>query len=235
MALFGRIVIAAVLAGLLAGLVNAGLQQWRLVPLILHAETFETGGTAHDHAAATGQAANEHLHDKAWTPADGFERTGYTVLATTLAGIGFALALAALATLTGLALTPATGLFWSLGGFVAVSLAPALGLAPELPGMPAADLGARQLWWWGVVLATATAALILAKWRNGTALGIALVLCALPHLIGAPQPPEAATKVPAELASAFAANAIGVAFAFWLICGTALGYLMSRPTSQETT
>ncbi|MEI2612914.1 MAG: CbtA family protein [Candidatus Promineifilaceae bacterium] len=37
---------------------------------------------------------------------------------------------------------------------LAFQLAPAFGLPPELPGMAAADLGARQVWWCGTALAT---------------------------------------------------------------------------------
>ena len=44
---------------------------------------------------------------------------------------------------------------WAAAAFVATGLAPAAGLAPELPGMPAADLVARQSWWF--LTATATA------------------------------------------------------------------------------
>ena len=56
---------AALLAALCAGLITAGLQHFRVTPLILHAETFEGAGghshgeEAHSHAAGT----PEHSHD----------------------------------------------------------------------------------------------------------------------------------------------------------------------------
>src|SRR3974390_3265881 len=39
------------------------------------------------------------------------------------------------------------GLMWGLAGFAVFTLAPGLGLPPELPGVPAAPLLSRQLWW----------------------------------------------------------------------------------------
>ena len=47
------------------------------------------------------------------------------------------------------------GFLWGAAGFVVFSAAPALGLPPELPGMTAATLGSRQLWWFGTVFVTA--------------------------------------------------------------------------------
>src|SRR3546814_4839555 len=55
-------------------------------------------------------------------------------------------------------------------------LAPAYGLAPELPGMPAADLAARQVWWVGTALSTGAACLLLAKTRAGWAFAVVIAL-----------------------------------------------------------
>ncbi|HEY0918157.1 CbtA family protein, partial [Devosia sp.] len=152
MHLFQRIVFAAVLAGLAAGLGMSALQHWKVTPLILIAETFESPAPAsHAHAAETPDPS----HDEAtWAPADGVERTAYTVLANVLTAIGFALLLAAASVLTGLPVTARNGIVWGVGGFVAFQLAPAVGLPPELPGMVAAELGARQAWWWATALST---------------------------------------------------------------------------------
>jgi len=48
-----------------------------------------------------------------------------------------------------------SGLLWGAAGFLIFSGSPALGLPPELPGMTAAALDARQTWWIGTVIATA--------------------------------------------------------------------------------
>ena len=44
MQIFNKIFITALFAGVLAGLVLAGLQHFTVVPMILEAETFETSG-----------------------------------------------------------------------------------------------------------------------------------------------------------------------------------------------
>jgi cobalt transporter subunit CbtA len=225
MKLFQRIFFAAVLAGLLAGVAMAALQQWKVVPLILAAEVFETVGAEHAHDTATPAHAHEPA---AWAPQGGAERMAYTVLADLLAAIGFALVLAAVSTLAGIEITARNGLLWGLGGFVAFQLAPSAGLPPELPGMPAAELATRQVWWWGTAIATGAAVLTIAKFRNWTAIGIAIVLIALPHIIGAPVAPEVPSAVPAHLAAAFAANTLAIGAVFWLTAGPLLGYFNER-------
>lgn len=232
MELFRRIFFAAVLAGAVAGLVYAGLQQWRVVPLILQAETFETGGHSHGgEAVHTHEDGTTHTHDTAveadaepWAPADGIERGFYTVLATTLASLGFALVIGAVSVLAGIPITLANGVLWGLGGFLAFSLAPAFGLAPELPGMPAADLATRQIWWWGTAIATGVAVLGIAKFRTPGAIAICVLIAAVPHLIGAPAAPGEHSGVPAHLATSYAAAALGTAMVFWLVLGVGFGW-----------
>lgn len=236
MELFRRIFFAAVLAGAVAGLVNAGLQQWRVIPLILEAETYEGEGHSHGEAEAhVHEDGTEHVREaeEEWAPGDGWERTGYTALATVLAGIGFALTIGAVSALTGLAITPVNGLLWGLAGFAAFSLVPALGLPPELPGIAAADLAARQVWWWAAAIATGLAAYLIARFKNWPAIGAAAVLLLAPHVIGAPPAPEAHSELPAHLAASFAANALGVALVFWLICGSLFGWVNKRFFDKE--
>jgi predicted cobalt transporter CbtA len=91
--------------------------------------------------------------------------------------------------------------------------------------MPAAEVFPRQVWWWGTVVSTGAAALLLAKSRSGWALAIAVVLVAAPHLIGAPQPPDEPSAVPAHLATEFAAVALGTAAVFWIVLGLSFGRL----------
>jgi predicted cobalt transporter CbtA len=76
----------------------------------------------------------------AWEPEDGIEKTAYTLLADLLTGIGFALLLAAGLALQGGTVTWRTGPFWGLAGFATFTLAPGLGLPPELPGTETAPL-----------------------------------------------------------------------------------------------
>ncbi len=240
MKLFQRIFFAAVLSGLAAGLAMTAVQQWRVAPLILEAEVYENAGPAeHDHATAvTGADAaapvavheHEHEHDEdAWAPQDGPERIGYTVLADLLASIGFAFLLAAVSVLSGIEITARNGVIWGLGGFLAFQLAPAFGLAPELPGMPAADLVARQVWWVGTALATGAGMLAIAKLRNWIGIVIAAVLILAPHVIGAPQlAGEHASGVPAHLATEFAASSLATGALFWLLVGPLLGWLNER-------
>jgi cobalt transporter subunit CbtA len=232
---FQRIFFAAVLTGLAAGLAMSAVQQWRVVPLILEAETYEGVAVGHTHETGTPAHSHEpapaagHVHDAdPWAPQDGAERTFYTVLANTLGGIGFAFVLAAVSVLSGIGITARNGVIWGIGGFAALQLAPAIGLPPELPGMAAADLGLRQAWWFGTALVTGAGLLVVAKLRNWYGLGIAAVLILAPHIIGAPAAPHEASAVPAHLATSFAANALATGALFWLIAGPLFGWLNER-------
>src|SRR3546814_3736909 len=109
----------------------------RVLPLIFEAETYETAapvepGHVHDHDAPDHDvgAAHEHSH-AGWAPQDGLERTLYTLLVNVLTGIGFGLLLAAAFALRGGA-DWRSGLYWGAAGFVTFTLAPALGLPPEI-------------------------------------------------------------------------------------------------------
>lgn len=233
---------AALLAALCAGLVTAGLQHFRVTPLILHAETFEgEGGHSHGEEAVAATTEHEHAEDtpahshdavattaaepEEWAPQDGFERTAYTTLATIFAAAGFALVIGAISMFAGIPITFANGFLWGVAGFVTFSLAPAYGLAPELPGMPAADLVARQIWWAGTALATGAACLLLAKTRASWAFAVSIALVVAPHIIGAPAAPDEASAVPAHLATEFAAITLGTSLVFWLVLGTVFGKL----------
>jgi cobalt transporter subunit CbtA len=226
--MFRNLFFAAILAALCAGLVNSAIQYFRVTPLILHAETFEGGAHTHDAAtpAHTHDAPGVALHAQdeiEWAPQDGLERTTYTVLANLLAAAGFALVIGAVSLFANLPITFANGVVWGFAGFLVFTLAPAFGLAPELPGMPAAEVFPRQLWWWGTVGATGAAALLLAKTRATWAIALAIVLVAAPHFVGAPQPPDEASSVPAHLATEFAAAALGTAAVFWIVLGLCFG------------
>jgi Probable cobalt transporter subunit (CbtA) len=142
MALFRNIVFAAALAGLIAGVFVTVVHKIGTVPIILKAETYEKAAEANPAPAAGVDAATaEHHHDaEAWEPADGFERTAFTVLADVLTGIAFGLLLTAAYALRGRAMDWRQGLFWGLAGFATFTLAPGLGLPPEVPGTESAPL-----------------------------------------------------------------------------------------------
>lgn len=226
MELFRRIVFAAVLAGAVGGLVLAGLQQWRIVPLISAAEHYESVG-AHTHAQDTiAGHAEEGAHAAAWAPAPGFERTAYTVAATALTSIGFLLIVAAVSVLTGLEITPRNAVIWALGAYASFSLAPAFGLPPELPGMPAGDVTARQIWWWATALLTGGAAVLIALKPTPGFIAAAIVLIAAPQLLGAPHAPDLTSAVPAPLANSFAASVLATNLIFWLVAAPLYGWFV---------
>jgi cobalt transporter subunit CbtA len=231
-----RVLLVALLAGLVGGLF-VSLAQWvRVVPLIHLAETFETkddGGKKAEAPAPHSHGAGHeaHSHDAAWEPADGLERTAYTVLANIVIGIGFALLLVGavtLATTSGRRIDPWRGVLWGLAGFATFALAPALGLPPELPGAMSAELGARQAWWLSTAAATAIGLALVAFGRGWLPRIAAIALIALPHLIGAPQPAQHGGTAPAEVARAFISASLLTTALFWIVLGATVGTAWRR-------
>ena len=226
-----RVLLAAILAGIVAGLAVSVVHEWRTTPLILEAEKYET---AVPHEPAEAAQAGEAAAAATWAPGDGLERTVFTTVFNVLSGVAFALLASAAVLLAGLPLTAGNGALWGLAGFAAFVLAPSAGLPPELPGMPAADLGARQLWWWWTVAATAGGIAVIALVRQIAWKAAAIAFMALPHVVGAPHPAELDAAVPATLVNAFTVNALAASAVFWVVLGVSLGVLLSRgaPAAQ---
>lgn len=245
MAAFRRIFATAILAGLLGGIFSAALHHFTTTPIILHAERYENGAPAdgHKHGAfferglklfAPALAHGDGNADSkdAWAPEDGIERTLYTLMSEVLTAVGFALVLAACFSLSGRAVTGPEGLLWGLGGFGAISLAPALGLPPEVPGSMAAELVARQTWWFFCVAASVAGLLILV-FRKGMAwVAAGVFLLVLPHAVGAPQPEAVGGKVPPEIAGHFVAASLVTAAVFWCVLGWLSGTFWQRFTAR---
>jgi len=218
--MFGRLLLGGLLGGLAGGIVVTAIQAVTATPLILEAERYEHRETAvaslllvHDHAPAVAEGLDA-------------QRLLLTGSATVGVATGYVLALLAILWLRGGAIDARRMAAWAVAGFLATGLAPALGLAPELPGSAAADLGDRQLWWAAAAAATAAglAAIVLGRslpWVLG-----GCVLIALPHLVGAPHPEALVSQVPAELAAHFAATSLVIHALTWIVPAALAGYLL---------
>lgn len=258
MNLFRNVVFIAAIAGLVAGIVLACMQAYATVPLILKAEVYEKagGGHHHDHAAVSTSStamssaapadnamssaapapaeAAAPAEDEGWAPADGFERFAFNVVANIVTGIGFALILVAVSEFAGGIGNWRQGVFWGLAGFAVFTLAPGLGLPPELPAMPAAELLPRQIWWISTVAATA-AGLGLIAFRKSlplAILGVALIVA--PHIVGAPQPESFETAIPEGLHHQFVVAVTLTDLVFWLVLGAVVGVVRGRFTGTAT-
>lgn len=238
-----RMLAGGLIAGFAAGLLGALLHFVFVQELILLGEEYETGALVHfagigevnveaGHDHAEGEVAHDHTDEGG--DGSALTRNGLTVLFTGLIYAGYGLILVAgfaLAEHFGRRIKAENGILWGIGAFVAFQLAPALGLPPELPGTIAADLGARQVWWWGTVLATGTGLALLAYGRNLVAWVVAGALLAAPHVIGAPELGEFFGSAPPEVAAAFSARVLGVGLAVWAVMGWLAGRIWARDTA----
>jgi cobalt transporter subunit CbtA len=224
----------ALLAGIGAGVVDWGIHMVGTTPLILQAEAYESAAEAATPAEpAVAPDGHDHVHSaEAWEPADGWQRDLFTLGADVVTGVGFAFLLTAAIVFFGKGADWRRGILWGLAGFACFTLAPSLGLPPELPGTEAAPLLDRQLWWIGTVIATAGGLFVAARLRNVYGYAIAVVLIALPHVIGAPQPEVAGGLAPEELEHKFILIAITSSLVFWLALGVLTGAFFKRYASE---
>ncbi|WFU15408.1 CbtA family protein [Bradyrhizobium sp. CB3481] len=229
MPVFRSIVFSAALAGLIVGVIISIAQFFGTVPLIQQSEVYERKAAAtHSHASPANDQDKAHRQESEWEPEEGFQRNAFTVGANILTAIGFALLLTGIYAIRGRHVTWREGLLWGLAGFVVFTAAPGLGLPPELPGMPVADLTARQTWWIATAAATAggLALLVLIPAAWSAVLGLALI--ALPHLIGAPVAPESHSAVPAALSHRFIVVVTLTSLLFWALLGVATSLAFER-------
>jgi len=227
-----RIVVAAAIAGFLAGLLLTAGQQFRITALIRTAEVLESAGMSaqgHEHRGES---------TKAWRPHDDRQRLIATTVANVILAVGYSLLLSA-----GLTLRRQSGwlpgLGWGMAGFVVFFAAPAMGLPPDLPGAPTAALSDRVTWWCFTVACTGAAFWLVffgthRRWRL-----LGLTLLVIPHFFGAPEAGLHEADATCDRMHEFAVQATFVNLAFWLLLGVVTGALLgperelySEPASE---
>ncbi|MEE8172577.1 MAG: CbtA family protein, partial [Alphaproteobacteria bacterium] len=215
MELLGRILLPAVIAGVIAGALLTGLQHIEVIPLIYEAETYETSAVVGGAHASDATGAQE---TEPWAPEDGLERVGITLLSNIVAAVGFGLLLSVsfvLLSAKGRSVVWRGGLLWGLAGFGIFNLAPALGLPPELPGTEAAALDVRQGWWILTVVLTALGLGLIAFARPVYVRALGVIPLAIPHFIGAPAPEHHGGLAPEEMAERYIYASLATSAVFW--------------------
>jgi cobalt transporter subunit CbtA len=261
MSVFRSIVFSAVVSGLVTGAAVTAVQHFGTVPLILKAETYEREapepgirpatdpGEAHtvgdpavgDHAVHDHGVHEDgvhqddaHQHDvTAWKPAEGLQRHSLTAVANILTAIGFSLLLAGIYALRGRTVNWHEGLLWGLSGFVVFTVAPGLGLPPEPPGVPAASLELRQVWWIATAAATATGLALIFLQRSAWAAVLGFCLIVAPHLFGAPELADGHTEVPEALSHRFMVAVTITSLLFWALLGSLTGMAYGRFSARR--
>jgi len=251
--IFQRLIWAALATAVVVGSLQTGVQRWQAAPLILAAEVYEEqkaeapkpaeAPAAHTHAAGT--AAHDHEHPqgaaKEWEPANGAERTGWTWVANMLHAFSMALLLFAVMGVwlyqrgTAVASLRLAGVV-AAAGWLSFHFWPSLGLHAEVPGMEAAPLQARQLWWVLAVASAAGACAVAGFSRASWRWLVAAVLLALPFVVGAPKlqgdalagfGPEAHAALE-QLGTQFIWATTWVSLSFWVSLGLAGGWAFQR-------
>lgn len=223
-----KLLTSAVFAGLAAGLIAALLQFAFVIPTLLEGEMFETGVRVHFGPDGSPQS------DRGAPPLAGdLSRHVMTVGFNIVTYVGFAflmLAAMAFAEMRGLTrITARQGIVWGLSGFLAIQLAPAIGLPPVLPGTIGPEVAVRQAWWLGTIAASCVGIWIIAFSRGPLALA-GVVLLAVPHVVGAPLLDTYWGVAPPELAAQFVTYSLGAAAAAWAALGFFSAWFWTRET-----
>lgn len=233
--LIRRSALAVLTCGGVAAIASLPIVFGRAVPLVKRAEAWEV----------------ECLEvwceeDDAWTPRTESIRDVATLTSCFIVGFGYACILLSLVLARGARIGANEGFYVGLACFFAFQLFPALALPPEIPGMTAASVSARQNWWLAEAICTLLGGFVafdhvakqaLYKYLGRTILpnvdscgataarlAVAALIALTPLFIGAPQPEKRfESVVPAELAAEFGVAALLTTLVFWLVLGTAVG------------
>ncbi|MEY8200797.1 MAG: CbtA family protein [Colwellia sp.] len=239
--LFRRIIFSAILIGIFSGAILSTIQIIAVTPILLAAEAYEVA----DKAMPSG---HQHHQPKEWAPQEGFERTGYTVMANILAAIGFAsfilVLLSHLKSRQLIELNIKSGLLCGLGCYLVFFVIPSLGLPPEIPGSKSDALQHRQSWWLLTAIASALGLLILAfsplKYKL-----LGIISLAVPFIVGAPHldgpdfthPDPEAVNALINLHHEFIVATSISSFIFWLILAASSLWLLKtwvyKPVNTE--
>ena len=223
--MFKNLLTSAVFAGVAVGVIASVLQFWLVTPLLLEGELYETG--ARIHFATDGSTQSDAGSPTPWNePARHLMTMGFNMITFTAFAL-FIVAGYALSERAGHEVSPRSGLIWGLAGYIAVQLAPALGLPPELPGTIAADVEARQIWWLSTVVVTALGLGLIAfgPWMAGVG---GAILIAVPHIIGAPHLDTYFGVAPPELSAHFVAASLGTSAVLWSLLGLITATLWTK-------
>lgn len=239
--LFRNIIYVACLSALIAGVVLGLLQSFSSSEIIFAAEKYEVSASLGESSSQHEHAGSEsHGHEGQWKPADGIERLAYTFISDIFIAFGHSLLLISFMLLVFFKygkpeITWRSGMIIGIAGYLSFYLATTMGLAPEIPGTITANLQARQIWWVLTVMATATGLMVIYLAANGFKL-VGLLLIALPHIFGAPQPLDPGflnselTAVTAlrQLEHQFLLSTLWVNFIYWVALGAFSGLFLQR-------
>ena len=222
--MFQKIAVSALIAGFGAGIVAAWMQFVFVQPLLLHAELFENDATTSLDMVTVARGSLD------------VAREGLNIVFSALIYTGYAFMLLAAmvwAEDRGQPISPRAGLLWGAAGFITMHLAPAFGVAPDMPGLNGAHVEARQIWWFATAACTGVGLWLVAFGRNWAMWGAAIVLLAAPHIIGAPLPDALTQVAPPELAASFAARTLGTALVVWSTLGLLLGAVWTSKLAED--
>ena len=231
-----RLFTSALFAGLVAGLV-AVLLQWSIMEkLILEGEAYETGNKNHFAGVLVineaGEAAGDAVAvEEIEEPENLLKRYSLAFFAAFVTFVGWSLMMTAgfaIAEKFGKRITIKEGLLWGIAGYAAIHMLPSIGLPPELPGTPAAELELRQLWWLSTAAASVLAIALIAYGQSALYVVVGLVLLVAPHLIGAPHMEGYSGVAPPELSGEYVARSLAVGMIAWTALGLAAGYFWNR-------
>lgn len=226
--MFSKILTSALLSGAIAGMFIGVLNLIFTQPLLMTAELYESGAVVH----FTAQASASQIPN-----IEGIETTRLILFLafSVFLYCGYALVMTsgfAMAEEQGRVMSVQNGFLWGLAGFVIVQLAPALSLAPELPGFAKVDIGARQLWYFATLACAAVSVLLIVMGPRIWYKAAGVLLFFAPHIIGAPMPEAFSGPIPPEIAALFATRSLGIGFLGWCALGVLCGYFWTS-TGQE--
>ncbi|MCJ8313188.1 MAG: CbtA family protein [Saccharospirillaceae bacterium] len=259
--LFRSIIFSAIPAALVSGLILSLFQIILLNPIILAAEQFEVTDSqvdhhAHSHSHSTNQTAtvvethndivndNHNSQEPEWEPANLTQRQLFSLLTNVITAFGFSVMMIALMaqiqSKRSSNLTIVKRLIWGAAGFATFFAIPAMGMSPEIPGMQAADLSSRQLWWSFTVICSG-AGLFIVFFAPLKFKLVSVLLLLAPFIVGVPgfegleflQEDVETLTILNNLHHKFIYLTVIANAVFWLVIGLTGGFAVQRESFKK--
>ncbi|MBI37322.1 MAG: hypothetical protein CL568_07045 [Alphaproteobacteria bacterium] len=167
---------------------------------------------------------NDHYQDTLLT-----KRFFFTFLANLILAVGFSFLIIAAFILSNVKVGVGNGVLWGLGGYLVFTIAPSLGISPELPGTFFGDLGYKQFSWISISILTALGLWFLVFRKSYILKMIGILIILIPQ-IALPDVTNHSTSasIPESLYGEFLINTLVSLFLFWVFLGASSGAILRK-------
>ena len=243
-----RMVKAGLLTGFLTAIFYTFIYSVMILPIIQEAEFIEKGHINSQLVPSTSDQLGNQRKQSELTHKKNEERPSaqtqlntnyqntllskrffFTFLDYLVLAVGFSFLILAAFLLSGVNVGVGNGILWGLAGYLVFTIAPSLGISPELPGTFFGDLGYKQFSWISISILTALGLWFLVFRKSYILKMIGILIILIPQIV-LPDATNHSTSasIPESLYGEFLINTLVSLFLFWVFLGASSGAILRK-------